>query len=287
MVVPKVGVSKAVGLEQPEDDSQLYDEEFPELIRRAREREKQRALERLNVANSADGKTQSSGANTPVTIDDIFQTSSTSDPDHKIDIFVTSFIDGTKPLIVRRKISQRLKEVRLSWCDRQAMGQAMKDKVFLTWRGKRLYDVTTGKAMGLKIDPSGKPASIGGGVDNEGRVHLEAWTQELFDAHQKEAQEEIGRGSVQGHGRDADETEVEEVVQKVRLILKSRDLEPYKLLVKPTTPIEKIVGAFRKEKDISESKSISLHFDGEQLDPGTLIEDTELGDMDTVEVHIR
>jgi hypothetical protein len=69
--------------------------------------------------------------------------------------------------------------------------------------------------------------------------------------------------------------------------MKSREHSDYKLMVKPHTTIQKIIEAFRSAKDIPDDKEISLHFDGDKLDPEERVEDTELGDMDSVEVHIQ
>jgi hypothetical protein len=251
-----------------EIDPELSDEEFPELVQQARERERLKALAREKASKSFEEQNHTSNE----LDDDIFQTdSSMANADLIIEVLVTSQIDGTKPLLVKRKLSQRLKEVRLAWCDHQAnegqpMGSEIKDSIFLTWRGKRLYDVTTCKSLNLNIDSSGKISSQGEGVDTNGRVHLEAWTEDIFKSYQKKQAAKL---------------------QKIRLFLRSRELGEFKLQVKPTTPIEKLIAAFRQNKKISDNQEISLHVDGEKLDPAWKIEDTELEDKDVVEVHIK
>jgi len=272
-----------------EPDLEFSDEEFPELLQQARERERLKALAREKASKSFEEQNHTS--NELDDDDDIFQTeNSMAHADPIIQVLVTSQIDGTKPLLVKRKLSQRLKEVRLAWCDHQAnegqpMGSEVKDSIFLTWRGKRLYDVTTCKSLDLNIDSLGKLSSQGEGVDNNGRVHLESWTEEVFKAYQKKL-----AARLQSEQNGVDEEEVVEkqvVVQKTRLFLRSRELGEYKLMVKPTTPIEKLITAFRENKGVSDNQEVSLHVDGEKLDPAWKIEDTELEDKDVVEVHIK
>lgn len=269
-------------------DPELSDEEFPELLQQARERERLKALAREKQSKSMEEQNHTSND----LDDDIFETeSSTAVVDPIIEVLVTSKIDGTKPLLVKRKVSQRLREVRMAWCDhqtndRQPMASEIKDSIFLTWNEKRLYDVTSCKSLNLNIDSSGKRSSQGEGVDGIGRVHLEAWTEDSFKAHQKK---EAARLQREQDGVDEDEEEVieEQVVKKIRLILKSRELGESKMTVKPTTLIQKLINAFRQDKKVAEHQEISLQVDGEKLDPEEKIEDTELEDMEVVEVHIR
>lgn len=270
-----------------EDDHQISDEEYPELVERARQREKQKELERLNagklIAERNHGITKS--MSDP---DDIFQDSSTQKLlDPVIDILVTSCIDGSKPVIIRRKLSQRLREVRLTWCDRQIIaGQALsshvQDSIFLTWNGFKLFDFTECAFLGIKIGSNGSLSSSGRGFDERGRLHFEAWTDELFMAHQRRLKLQQEQAS-----REVEEPEVEEVDSSVKLILVARDLESYKMKVRPNTVVEQMIHDFRGARGVPKEKEIALHFDGDKLDPASKIEDTDLGDMDTVEVHIR
>jgi hypothetical protein len=269
-----------------EEDPEMSDEEFPELVQRAREREKQKALERLSASQSFGEKNHISKAPASA-VDDIFQEPSAPEVDPIVEILVTSCMEGTNPLLVRRRLNQRLKEVRLSWCDKQLVHGAplppqFRASVFLTWNGKRLFDASTCKHLGMKIGRDGKFASEGEGFDDSGRLHLEAWTEDLYMAYQSKTQ--IGQESDEGQ---EEPKQIEEPVERIKLLLKSRDMEPFRLRVKPTTSVEKMCQAFRNEKSIPADKEIALYFDGDKLDPALRVEDSELADMDTVEVHIR
>ncbi|KAH6675549.1 ubiquitin-2 like Rad60 SUMO-like-domain-containing protein [Halenospora varia] len=259
------------------DDNDLSDEEFPELVAMARERERQKSLakEKASKATAAS--------------DDIFELEPAIVDDPTIEIFITSEIEETKSLLVRRKLSQQLRQVRQIWCDKQSIqGQPMsrdvKDAIFLTWKGKRLFDYTTCSALGLKVNASGR--LDGDGVDESGRVHLEAWTEELYDQHQKMLAAKEHKATMAGE-YDDEEAEEQPKEVKLRLIFKSKDYGEFKLQAKPTTIVQKMIEAFRKARQVPQDKYISFHVDGDKLEEDTQLADTELEDMDAVEVHIR
>jgi hypothetical protein len=268
-----------------EEDPLMSDEEFPKLVQRARQRERQKEVERHNAVNSFVEKNHANSAAVSA-VDDVFQ-ESTTEVDPVVEILVSSCIEGTKPLMVRRKLNQRLKEVRLSWCDKQILAGAplspqVKTSIFLTWNGKRLFDASTCKHLGIRTGLDGKFLSEGVGFDAHGRLHFEAWTEDLFMACQHPTQSQK-----QGGDREEEPEQNQEHIERVKLLLKAKDIEPFRMRVKATTTVEKMARAFRQEKDIPAEKEIALYFDGDRLDPGLRVEDTELADMDTVEVHIR
>jgi hypothetical protein len=273
-----------------EDDPEISDEEFPELVQQARERERLKA-ERLNSAKSFGEQNRiPDGAGLP--IDDIFGTGPTSisDLDPIIDILITSEMDGTKPLMVKRRLSQRLKEVRLSWCDKQILNGApmdpsIRNTIFLTWRYKEIFDSTTCESLGLKLDGHGKIYSGSDGVNAEGRVHLEAWTRDAFETYQKKIATRRTREQDKSESEEAPEQSRAE--QKLRLVMKAKDLEAFKLVVKPTTSIEKMIAAFRKARNVPGDKEISLHLDGDELAAESTAAGNDFEDMDSIEVHIR
>jgi hypothetical protein len=273
-----------------EGDPDMSDEEFPELAREARQREKRKVLERVKASCSFENQNyDTNGSNSPVhVVDDIFDERSIHSEDPVVEIFVSSWIEGTNPLMVRRKLSQKLREVRLVWCDKQLisgqpLAKSVKDSIFLTWRGKRLFDLTNCKSLGLKIDGSGNLFSDGEGF-MDGKIHFEAWTPDLYDQNQRKLAAKQDRGD----GEDELEGPLEDIAEKkIKLIMKAKDMEPVKLQVKPTTTFGKMVAAFRGKRDIPEEKDIALYFDGDKLEPDSKVEDTELAEMDNVEVHIR
>lgn len=270
-----------------EEELELSDEEFPELVQRAREREKQKELERLSAAKVS-GHKPFVNESTPLGTGGVFQDSSASGSDPVVEILVTSRMEDTVPLLVKRRLNQRLKEVRLSWCDKQQMNGAplpvqFKAALFLTWNGKRLFDASTCKHLGIRMGQDGRFASDRGGFDDNGRLHFEAWTEDLFMAFQNGT-------LVQQRAEEAHQEEVQQTQEpagKVRLLLKAKDMEPFRLRVKPSTTVRKMCEAFRLEKNIPEEKDIALYFDGDRLDADLTVEGSEMEDMDTLEVHVR
>ncbi|POS88217.1 hypothetical protein EPUL_000797 [Erysiphe pulchra] len=263
------------------------DEEYPEFIQQAREREKLKAKQRLIAASYIGQQNKTSEEN----VNDIFDSEPKSaiEIDPTVELLITSELEGTRPLRVKRKLSQRLKEARLTWCEKQhirtdKLGRPLEEAIFLTWRGKRLFDVTTCGSLGLKVD-NGRTLSPGkNGLGPNGNIHLEAWTEDTLRAKEEKDSENRGNESENESKPDIDNDPI------CKLILKAKDMEPWKILVRPTTTVSKMIEAFRKAKAIPESTKISLHFDGDLLDPKSTIEDTELGDVenvDTVEVYLK
>ena len=261
-----------------EDDANMSEEEFPELVAAAKERQRQQAALKAKAEAAAAGKPQGN-----LEVDDIFDTDANSTiVEPIVEILVTSRIQGSKPVGVKRKLYGKLREVRWAWCDKQVfngekMSAELKESIFLTWKGNKLYDFSncSGCVEGGKLSMG----SVG-----DGKVHLEAWTEETFEAWKK-GHEAKQRGERE-HSEDEPVPEPEPV-QRTRLIMKSRDFSDYKLMVKRHTTIQKIMDAFRREKNVPDEKDITLHFDGDKLEPDDKVEDTELGDMDSVEVHIQ
>ena len=272
-----------------EEDAILSDEEFPELARQARERAKQKELESLKTGQSLQNTevdTFGPSIRSNVT-DDFFEERPVTQKDHVVEILVTSVIEGTNPLRVRRKLSQNLREVRLVWCDKQSIsGERLpnhtKEKIFLTWKGKKLFDLTTCKSLGLKIDGSGHIISDGEGF-TERKIHLEAWTPELYELSQRKL-----KAKKEG-GNSEDDLEVVEQVeeQKMRLTMQAKGMKPYKITASSTTTFSTMAFTFRKDRAIPEGQDITLFFDGDRLNPDSKVEDVELDEMDNIEVHIR
>ena len=54
-----------------------------------------------------------------------------------------------------------------------------------------------------------------------------------------------------------------------------------------TTPVSRMINAFRIEYKVDPGKEVYLVFDGDRLDPSNAVGDTELSDMDSIEVFVR
>lgn len=63
--------------------------------------------------------------------------------------------------------------------------------------------------------------------------------------------------------------------------------ERHPLTSAQSTPISKIMNAFRTTYGIGAEKDVFLLFDGERLERSARVDETDLSDMDSIEVHIR
>jgi len=212
------------------------EEEFPELARQAREKARLKRMEK-EMDVSAVPESQST-----TTSNQMFEASETSRQetllpppplDPIVDILITSRLPNTKPLIVSRKLTQRLKDVRVAWCQRQGFSAEISAGVFLTWRGKRMFDVTTCRSLGIGVDTDGNVALRGErDVLGEGnrQIHMEAMTEEIMDEYKKEKHNRAPRGA--GHN-DEEIVDQPKPPEGTKIILRSKDYEDFKLIVKP------------------------------------------------------
>jgi len=181
---------------------------------------------------------------------------SASVQDPVVQILVTSPIPNTTPLIVSRRLSQRLQEVKEAWFARQGFPPDFTpSQVFFTYRLTKLYDVTACKSLGIKVDSQGKiipdnkgyldddETALGG--EHEGKIHLEAMTEELY--HKMRAAKRTGRnGSSVSNTRgterpDAEGTPMESGDHRsdkepiVRITLTAKGFKEVKIKVKPVS----------------------------------------------------
>ena len=215
-----------------EDDQTASDEEFPELARQAREKARRKRLEEdiavtLDPPPSAgsDGylqRSQSTHQSTPPP----------PPPDPVLQLLITSNIPNTESLIVNRRLSQRLKEVKVIWTQRQQFTPDFAETVFLVWRGKRCFNVTSCKSLGITVDSNGNIRTNRDSLEDlNGQIHLEAMTEEIFEAYRKAKRHEVASEEE----KQAEEATVieEEKVPEVRIILKAKGFADFKLKVKP------------------------------------------------------
>ncbi|KAI9872999.1 MAG: hypothetical protein M1830_000953 [Pleopsidium flavum] len=272
-----------------DDDFPASDEEFPELARKAREKAKLKQMEKekvsvtpdpvsLNTSNQASAGTESQERQS---------TPHPPPPDPAVQILITSQIPNTKPLIVSRRLTQRLKDVRVTWCQRQGFTHEATATVFLTWKGKRLFDVTTCKSLGIGVDRDGNVALKGekdvlGEEDRQ--IHMEAMTDEILDGYKK-AKNGPAPGDPEHNNEEINEPPPPP--KGTKIILRSKGYDDFKLIVKSSTLISKIVNAFRNAQKLEPVKEVYLIFDGERLEPGMTVGETDFSDMDYIDVHVK
>ncbi|KAK5026904.1 hypothetical protein LTS07_007203 [Exophiala sideris] len=220
---------------------------------------------------------------------------SEQEDDIQVKILIQSDIPNTQSLIVRRKASQSLKQVREFWCQKYGLDEAISKKVFFTWRGTRLFDSTTmrGIIQKLKLDYRQKSASVDpAGEDDDkdpsdGNILLEATTPEIFEEKLKQKQQAatVGNGELGEDEEDSPPPPVDDGAIVIQLV--SPSVEPMHLRVRPHTTIAKIMKGYAATRNVAEGKTPWLIFDGDRLEPEQTVEDVGLEDEDKIEVSIR
>lgn len=217
--------------------------------------------------------------------------SSTPIPDPTVQILITSLIPSTKPLLVHRKISQSLREVRVEWCKRQEFAPELHSSVYLTWKGRRLFDVTTCRSLGIRAES--KFALADEDHDSEAgsrelRIHMEAATVNptLLSRPGSSSREE---GQVPptplSPGQDQDQDQYQN--EPMKLILRGPGVDDFRIKARPKTLVSKLISAFRDKQGIPADQDVSLLFDGDRLDPGACLRDYDIADLDMVDVQVR
>ena len=252
---------------EPEED------EFAEYIRKAEEKQKNRARDQAFL-------------------DDPLEDSPKKE---STEIYISSIVPGTKPVVFKFLFGKELRLARDTWIALQnkqtpCIPADQQDGVVLTWRRSRVYNSSCLLDLGIRPQSDGRLFTTSQGRDGlssqRHRVHMEAWTQELFQ--QMEHEEGLKRRREAGEISDIEE-ELEEAVEevKMRIILKARDLEPVKLTIRPETTVETLVTGFRAQRNIGSDRDVSLWFDGDKLEEHVTMDDAGIEDMEMIEVHIK
>ncbi|KAL8737351.1 MAG: hypothetical protein Q9181_001768 [Wetmoreana brouardii] len=278
----------------PEEDDEfaLSDDEFVELARQAREKARRKRLEADILGPTPDLRSSISKDDPHTRLQTIHEpTPPPAPPDPIVSILITSSIANTEPLIINRKVSQRLKDVRLCWCQRQGFTEEFTTTVFLTWRGNRLFDVSTCRSLGIGVDSNGNIVTKGQKDvlgEEERQVHMVAMTKEILEEFQRSKR--LGAREPDRHETDMPEEQPPAGDKKelqLRIILKAKGYTDFKLIVKPTTNVSRIVNAFKLDKNIDNGQEVFLSFDGDRLAPESQVSETELDDMDYIDVYIK
>lgn len=226
--------------EELDDES---DEELAALARQARARRIQQRQQDKTSSTPGPGikspTPQSGGVVTG------YRSSAPShDPDPAIKLFISSPIPDTRPIVIVRRMSQRLQEVRTGWCKKMEFKEDFINKVFLIHRMRRYYDMTTVRSLGLNVEADGQ-VTLKGAEGKEGvdQLHLEAVTQELFDEMKAEQEKEALKRSGQWDpsAEAGAEEEATAATKKqgddtlIKVVLRARNKADFKLKVKPVS----------------------------------------------------
>lgn len=158
-----------------------------------------------------------------------------------VQLFITSEIPGAVDMMIKIKLDAIIEKPWDAWCSRQGYSKEKKDSLILTWKGNEIYPSTTVARLGVSLDANGFMMVEGDpqiyDENNLPKIHLEAWTKELFDENKKEKAAEAAakRKAFEASQEVEEEPEPEPVVEarKIRLYLKARGKPDFKICVNP------------------------------------------------------
>ena len=217
--------TSAVEAEPNVDEDAVYysDPEIREIAQKAREKRRQEERER----NEA-------GVHDPT-----------------VKLLITSPLPGTGPLIVSRKLSQNLQAVREAWLSKQSLEPSIASRVFFIFKLRKVYDVTTVRSLGIKVDSYGRIMADGpfANTDDEHaeKIHIEAVTDEAWqELKNKKAAKDapkpnkylsnaIGADSRGGSTEGTPAVDGEAVVEEplIKVTLKAKGHSDIKIKVRP------------------------------------------------------
>ncbi|KAL4900628.1 hypothetical protein BDW74DRAFT_161847 [Aspergillus multicolor] len=225
------------------------------------------------------------GTRSPSNQDIIHSARDTTYDNTVVHILITSELANTKPLIIQRKMSQSLKGVRLAWCARQNLPKELHQDVFLTWKGRRLFDVTTCRSLNICAHTKEQsPFDEFFTNADDCRVNMEAVTEEIHAARHRSQ-----LNMVESNRTFPVLAELQDAEQHagIEIILKCPGHSDYKIHAPVVANISQIVGTFRKARGISPDLAVYLAFDGDRLDPRSCLADHDITDGDMIDVLLK
>ncbi|KAK2741480.1 hypothetical protein FQN57_005613 [Myotisia sp. PD_48] len=256
-----------------------FAKEFPELAKRARERARQQHGQTNPPPPSIpDAKTgvlpqRTEGEAPEAQVSQEAQDNQDED-DTVVELLIISDLPDTRSLLVSRKRSQTLGQVRLAWCHYQNFTPEMTKEIILTWQRRRLFDVSTCERIVSKDASTPDWAA-----SDERRIQLEATTEELWLARRKR-EEAVLLGTTDEPPEE--EAAVEETT--LRIHLKSPTYGNVQLKVKPTSSISNIISRFRKAQRVPAGNRLVLVFDGDRLPEDSTVQDHDIEHLDSLDV---
>jgi len=309
---PKSPIPQKPNSKPSEFESDEEDEHIQELKRKAKERARLKSLgtnqDRANTPTSTSIPSRSVSAD-PATSASVPSPAATpmspanNENDPYVSIFISTIIPNAVNIIVKRKASQDLKQVKDYWCQRMDLDPAIAAKVFFTWRSTRLWDSTTMRGILRRLQAASQTTTD----PSKGKIEIEAVIPEIFELRQKQRQRKLAEtagfipeeeaeneDAERGERENADETPVPDGDRPskkdgvvIRLVIQDKSVEPLALRVRPNTSVGKIMLAFKATAHIDRNKTCWLVFDGDRLEPEATVQHIGFEQDDTVEVHVR
>lgn len=246
--------------------------------------------------------------------------------DQQYRVFITSHLpQECPPLLAFMRMDQEMRHARNAYLSHATkhnvfLSDDEQQSVLLTWKGSKIYNFTTGQSLNVKPDHKGRFCDFGSGSSGEitttttagfqnGGLHLEIWTQQLYDAYLEDeerrrrrnlgelvelsdddddnvAESGAGGGASRGTSQ-APEAAAAAPSTRIRLVLASREYEKLKITAHSDTTVETLATAFRLQRGIEPDKTVAIMWDGDELEGSMTVGEAEMEDLDSVEVYIR
>ncbi|KAI1369366.1 hypothetical protein F5Y08DRAFT_293140 [Xylaria arbuscula] len=278
-----------------EDPSEFYIKAAMERMRKAKEA---RLARESSAAGDGKGETPTPTVNedAPVSV-----------------MIVAPAMPDTKALCCTVRTTQALQIAFDTFKERQKSQTAYPHKLIselvFTWRGDRVYYTTKLETLGIR--PRGADGRLhdsthAGRNGSEGymgkdKVYFEAWSPEDYEENQQKQererkrremgewwdQEEPGLGNDDNNDNGQAEESQPKEDDRVKVIFKAKDMPPRNVTLRKYSTVAQMIKAFRKLAGIGEDRHVEIRWDGETLDLETTVEEADIADMDSVEVHIR
>ncbi|KAL1595747.1 hypothetical protein SLS60_009436 [Paraconiothyrium brasiliense] len=218
--------------------------------------------------------------------------SQTAKPSAIVQLLIISEIPDTKPLMIKIRTSEALSKPKEAWCKKQGFTPDKTRAVFMTWKGRRILDSTRIHRLGIRIDNGfvtveGDPTIYDD--DNLPKIHVDAWTEETFKARKEADALEAARAAEAASIVEEPEPEPEPEPQahQIKLVLKAKGMDDFKIKVHAHTEIGHLANAYKNAMKLPQSQPVTLMFDGDRLKPMDTIRDADIDDMDVIEVHFK
>lgn len=156
-----------------------------------------------------------------------------------VQLLIDSDIPDTKPLLVKVKSDTPLSRPKEAWCQKQGFTGEGMSKVFMTWKNRKIFDYTKIHRLGLQIENGFVTIEDDPTIyddENLPKIHIEAWTQELWKKRQEEDALEAARAKNSivevEEPEPAPAPALEPQNNQVRLILKAKGKADFKIAVR-------------------------------------------------------
>ncbi|KAM7207150.1 hypothetical protein V8F20_002416 [Naviculisporaceae sp. PSN 640] len=214
-----------------------------------------------------------------------------------IPLLITSRIEGTKSLVFMRRLKQDFQLALVSWICQQrnndfAISEEEASRMFLTWKGHKIYGHSPLSSLGIEVDDRGKVKGFGPGF-KRGGIHLEAWTEEEYALYLKQEQAsrlELVDGDQQLSAELEEEYPPPSPEKKgIRVTLKAKAFESLNLMAHDDTTVATVIEAFRHQRGVGPGRKVEIWLDGERLDEGSFVKDADVDPDETnqLEVHVK